>query len=48
MIHLLRDRHKLEYEEKLRREIDELSKKTGMEIDKIKLSSHEMFERENR
>ena len=39
---------KSEYEEKLRKELEEISRKTSAEIDKIKSNAQEIFERENR
>ena len=43
-----RDHYKREYEERMRHEIDELSSKTNTELDRIKESMKEMYERENR
>ncbi|XP_033100257.1 progesterone-induced-blocking factor 1-like [Anneissia japonica] len=43
-----RDRFKAEYESKLRRELDEIRLRTDAEVDKVKSSTKELFERENR
>eukprot|EP00794_Sanderia_malayensis_P018396 gene18396-20250_t len=43
-----RDQYKSEFEEKLRSEIEGLSRKTSVEIDKIKSNANEIYERENR
>lgn len=43
-----RERYKREYEDRMRQEIDELSSKTNTELDRIKESMKEMYERENR
>ncbi|XP_065058171.1 progesterone-induced-blocking factor 1-like [Rhopilema esculentum] len=43
-----RDHYKSEYESRLRQEVDDLSRKTSLEIEKIKMNSQEIFERENR
>jgi len=43
-----RDHYKQEYEEKLKRELDQLTSKTNIELDKIKDSSKELYDRENR
>ncbi|XP_071951587.1 progesterone-induced-blocking factor 1-like [Antedon mediterranea] len=43
-----RDRFKAEYESKLRRELDEIRLKTDTEVDKVKTSTRELYERENR
>jgi len=43
-----REHYKREYEERMRQEVDELSSKTNNELDRIKESMKEMYERENR
>ncbi|XP_066920860.1 progesterone-induced-blocking factor 1-like [Clytia hemisphaerica] len=43
-----RERYKQEYEERMKREIDELSNKTNTELDRIKENMKAMYERENR
>lgn len=43
-----REHYKREYEERMRQEVDELSSKTNSELDRIKESMKEMYERENR
>lgn len=44
----LRDKYKMEYESKLREELENIRLKTHQEIDKLQRSSREMYERENR
>lgn len=44
----LREAYKTEYETKLAVELDQLRSKTTMEIDKLRDSVKEMYERENR
>ena len=43
-----REHYKREYEGRMRQEVDELSSKTNSELDRIKESMKEMYERENR
>ncbi|XP_024916527.1 progesterone-induced-blocking factor 1 isoform X2 [Cynoglossus semilaevis] len=43
-----RDKYKMEYESKLREELENIRLKTHQEIDKLQRSSREMYERENR
>lgn len=45
---MFREQYKREYEERMRQEVDELSSKTSNELDRIKESMKEMYERENR
>jgi len=45
---VFREHYKREYEERMKREIDEISSKTNVELDRIKDSMKEMYERENR
>ena len=43
-----RDQYKTEYEAKLREEIELIRTRTNAEIDRLKSSTKEMYERENR
>ncbi|XP_052675379.1 progesterone-induced-blocking factor 1-like [Crassostrea angulata] len=43
-----RDQYKTEYENKLREELEQIRLKTNGEIDRLRTSTKEMFERENR
>ncbi|XP_047127127.1 progesterone-induced-blocking factor 1 isoform X1 [Hydra vulgaris] len=43
-----RDHYKHEYEEKLKKELDEVSNKTNIELQRLKEMSKEVYERENR
>ncbi|XP_070554404.1 progesterone-induced-blocking factor 1-like [Ptychodera flava] len=43
-----RDQYKTEYEKKLRDELDAIRLKTDSEIDRLKVTTREMYERENR
>ncbi|XP_068183456.1 progesterone-induced-blocking factor 1 [Antennarius striatus] len=43
-----RDHYKLEYETKLREELENIRHKTSQEIDNLQITSKEMYERENR
>ena len=43
-----RDQYKTEYENKLRDELDQIRRRTDNEIDNLKSSTKEMYERENR
>ena len=43
-----RDSYKTEYENKLREELEQIRMRTNAEIDRLKSSSKEMYERENR
>lgn len=45
---LFRETYKREYEERMKRELEELSARTNNELNKIKESTTEMYERENR
>ena len=48
IILICREHYKREYEERMKREIDEISSKTNVELDRIKDSLKEMYERENK
>ena len=43
-----RDQYKSEYEAKLREELEMIRTRTNTEIDRLKTSTREMYERENR
>ena len=43
-----RDQYKTEYENKLREELEAIRTKTNAEIDRLRTSTKEMYERENR
>lgn len=43
-----RDQYKTEYEDKLREELEQIRLKTNGEIDRLRTSTKEMYERENR
>ena len=43
-----RDQYKTEYETKLREEMEVIRTRTNAEIDRLKSSTKEMYERENR
>ena len=43
-----RDQYKSEYEMRLREELEGIRVRTNTEIDRLKTSTKEMFERENR
>ena len=43
-----RDSYKTEYENKLKEELEQIRMRTNAEIDRLKSSSKEMYERENR
>jgi len=43
-----RDKCRSDYEEKLRCELEQLRVRTDVEIDRLKTSTREMYERENR
>lgn len=43
-----RDQYKTEYENKLREELEQIRLKTNGEIDRLRTSTKEMYERENR
>lgn len=43
-----RDQYKAEYENKLREELEQIRRKTNDEIDRLRTSTKEMYERENR
>ena len=43
-----RDHYKTEYENKLRDELEQIKLKTNQEIDQLRSTSREMYERENR
>ena len=45
---LYRDQYKTEYEAKLREELELIRTRTNAEIDRLKSSTKEMYERENR
>jgi hypothetical protein len=45
---IFRDAYKTEYENKLAVELEQLRSKTTLEIDKLRESVKEMYERENR
>ena len=45
---LCRDAYKTEYENKLAAELEQLRSQTTLEIDKLRGSVKEMYERENR
>ena len=42
------DKYRSDYEEKLRNELEQLRIRTDAEIDRLKTSTREMYERENR
>ena len=44
----VREQYKSEYELRLKTEIDEMKEKTSTELDRIRVDTKEMFERENR
>ena len=44
----VREQYKSEYELRLKTEIDNIKDKTSVELDKIRVDTKEMFERENR
>jgi hypothetical protein len=48
IIFLSRDAYKTEYENKLSVELEQLRSKTTLEVDKLRESVKEMYERENR
>jgi len=43
-----RDKCRLDYEEKLRSELEQIRGRTDTEMDRLKTSTREMYERENR
>ena len=43
-----REQYKSEYENKLREELEQIRVRTNGEIDRLRTSSKEMYERENR
>ena len=43
-----RDQYKSEYESKLREELDQIRIRTNSEVDRLRSSTKEMYERENR
>jgi len=43
-----RDKCRSDYEEKLRSELEQIRVRTDVEIDRLKTSTREMYERENR
>jgi len=43
-----RDKCRSDYEDKLRSELEQVRLRSEMEIDRLKSSTHEMYERENR
>ena len=43
-----RDKYRSDYEEKLRNELEQIRIRTDAEIDRLKTSTREMYERENR
>ena len=43
-----RDKCRSDYEEKLRSELEQIRVRTDVEIDRLKASTREMYERENR
>ena len=45
---IIRDSYKTEYENKLKEELEQIRMRTNAEIDRLKSSSKEMYERENR
>ena len=45
---LFSDAYKSEYESKLREELEQIRARTNSEIDRLKSSSKEMYERDNR
>ena len=45
---LCRDQYKSEYENKLREELEQIRIRTNAEIDRLRTSTKEMYERENR
>lgn len=47
-VYFKRDQYKTEYENKLREELEQIRLKTNGEIDRLRTSTKEMYERENR
>lgn len=45
---LFRDQYKSDYEEKLKRQLEDLRIRNDVEIDRLKTSTRELYERENR
>lgn len=45
---LFSDKYRSDYEEKLRNELEQIRLRTDAEIDRLKTSTREMYERENR
>jgi len=43
-----RDKCRSDYEEKLRTELEQIRVRTDVEVDRLKTSTREMYERENR
>ena len=43
-----REKYRSDYEEKLRSELEQIRVRTDAEIDRLKTSTREMYERENR
>ena len=43
-----RDQYKCEYENKLKEELEQIRVRTNGEIDRLRTSTREMYERENR
>lgn len=48
LVFYYRDQYKTEYEAKLRDELEQIRVRTNAEIDRLKTSTRELFERENR
>ena len=44
----IRDQQRTEYEDKLRNEINKIRTQTDVEIERLKTTCHQTFERENR
>ena len=44
----VREQYKSEYELRLKAELDDIKRKTSIELDRIRVDTKEMFERENR
>ena len=44
----VREQYKSEYELRLKTELDDIKEKTSIELDRIRVDTKEMFERENR
>ena len=45
---ICRDTYKCEFEKKLQEELEAIRSRTNMEVDRLKVETREMYERENR